>query len=183
VAKFAAAGKSTAKKDLGALAMAYGTVYVAHIAMGANDAQTVKALIEADAWPGPSLVIAYSTCTAHGMDMSRAMDHMKAAVKSGYWPLYRFRPTAAAEGRPFTLDSKAPSIPVREFADAEARFAILNRTHPERYEQLMDILQADIDERWRYYEQLAAMERTDTSAMDDAPADEPRDAGTGKEDS
>jgi len=183
VAKFAAAGKSTAKKDLGALAMAYGTVYVAHIAMGANDAQTVKALIEADAWPGPSLVIAYSTCTAHGMDMSRAMDHMKAAVRSGYWPLYRFRPTAAAEGRPFTLDSKAPSIPVREFADAEARFAILNRTHPERYEQLMDILQADIDERWRYYEQLAAMERTDTSAMDDVPADEPRDAGTGKEDS
>jgi pyruvate-ferredoxin/flavodoxin oxidoreductase len=161
--------------------MAYGTAYVAQIAMGANDAQTIRALIEAAAWPGPSLVIAYCTCTAHGMDMSRAMEHMKAAVKSGYWPLYRFHPTAAAEGQPFKLDSRAPSMPVREFAETEARFAILGRTHPERYEELMDLMQADIDERWRYYEQLAAMERTDTSMPDHVSSDEPPEAEARKE--
>ena len=161
--------------------MAYGTAYVAQVALGASDAQTVKALLEADAWPGPSLVIAYCTCTAHGMDMSRAMEHMKAAVKSGYWPLYRFRPTAAAEGQPFKLDSRAPSIPVREFAESEARFAILGRTHPERYEQLLDLMQADIDERWRYYEQLAAMERTDASAPADVSSGEHPDTRSTKE--
>jgi pyruvate-ferredoxin/flavodoxin oxidoreductase len=181
VAKFAASGKGTPKKDLGALAMAYGTAYVAQVALGASDAQTVKALLEADAWPGPSLVIAYCTCTAHGMDMSRAMEHMKAAVKSGYWPLYRFRPTAAAEGQPFKLDSRTPSIPVREFAESEARFAILGRTHPERYEQLLDLMQADIDERWRYYEQLAAMERTDASAPADVSSGEQPDTRSTKE--
>jgi pyruvate-ferredoxin/flavodoxin oxidoreductase len=181
VAKFAASGKGTPKKDLGALAMAYGTAYVAQVALGANDSQTVKALLEADAWPGPSLVIAYCTCTAHGMDMSRAMDHMQAAVKSGYWPLYRFHPTAAAEGQPFKLDSRPPSIPVREFTASEARFAILGRTHPERYEQLLELMQADIDERWRYYEQLAAMERTDTSAPDDVSSAEHPDARSTKE--
>ncbi|MEE4276674.1 MAG: pyruvate:ferredoxin (flavodoxin) oxidoreductase, partial [Thermoleophilia bacterium] len=160
VAKFAASGKTTPKKDLGALAMAYGTAYVAQIAMGANDAQTVKALLEADAWPGPSLVIAYCTCTAHGLDMSQAMAHMKDAVKSGYWPLYRFNPTATEDGRPFTLDSRKPSMPVRDFISTEARFAMLSRTHPETSERLFDLIQADVDERWRYYEQLAAMSRT-----------------------
>ena len=160
VAKFAASGKGTAKKDLGALAMAYGTAYVAQIALGANDAQAVKALLEADAWPGPSLVIAYSTCTAHGMDMSRSMEHLKDAVRSGYWPLYRFQPTAAEGGQPFKLDSRAPSMPVRDFVASEARFAILSRTHPERSEHLLELIQADVDERWRYYEQLAAMSRT-----------------------
>ena len=111
VAKFAASGKGTAKKDLGALAMAYGTAYVAQIALGANDAQAIKALLEADAWPGPSLVIAYSTCTAHGMDMSRSMEHQRDAARSGYWPLYRFQPTPTADGQPFTLDSRKPSLP------------------------------------------------------------------------
>ena len=99
VAKFAAAGKGTAKKDLGAIARAYGNVYVAQVAMGANDLQTTKALLEADAWPGPSLVIAYSTCIAHGIDMSKSMTHQKDAVKSGYWPLYRFQPSRD-RGRP-----------------------------------------------------------------------------------
>jgi pyruvate-ferredoxin/flavodoxin oxidoreductase len=159
VAKFAAAGKGVAKKDLGAIARAYGNVYVAQIAVGANDIQTVKALVEADAWPGPSLVIAYSTCIAHGIDMSKSMSHQKDAVKSGYWPLYRFQPTETEAEHPFRLDSHKPSIPVRDFVSTEARYAILERTHPERAARLASLVQADVDERWRYYEQLATMER------------------------
>ena len=160
VAKFAAAGKATGKKDLGAIARSYGNVYVAQIAMGANELQTTKALLEADAWPGPSLVIAYSTCIAHGIDMGRSMSHQKDAAKSGYWPLYRFRPSDVDDGQPFKLDSKAPTMPVREFIAAETRFAILQRTNPARAAELASLLQADIDERWRYYEQLASIERT-----------------------
>ena len=160
VAKFAAAGKGTAKKDLGAIARSYGNVYVAQIAMGANDLQTTKALLEADAWPGPSLVIAYSTCIAHGIDMSKSMSHQKDAVKSGYWPLYRFRPSEIEDGKPFILDSARPSIPIAEFAATETRFAILQRTQPERADQLAALAQADADERWRYYAQLAGIERT-----------------------
>jgi pyruvate-ferredoxin/flavodoxin oxidoreductase len=160
VAKFAAAGKSAGKKDLGALAMAYGNVYVAQISMGANELQTTKALLEADAWPGPSLVIAYSTCIAHGIDMSKSMSHQKDAVKSGYWPLYRFQPSDAADGQPFKLDSHAPSIPVADFIATEGRFGILTRTHPDRARELAALLQADADERWSYYEQLAAIHRT-----------------------
>ncbi len=160
VAKFASWGKSTPKKDLGAIAASYGSVYVAQIALGANDAQTVKALLEADAWPGPSLIIAYSTCVAHGIDMARSMQHQKDAVKSGYWPLYRFRPTDTPDGQPFTLDSREPSLPVREFLADEARFAILGRTHPERSERLLDLIQADVDERWRYYQQLTSVARS-----------------------
>jgi len=160
VAKFASSGKGTAKKDLGAIARAYGNVYVAQISLGGNEMQTVKALLEADAWPGPSLVIAYSTCIAHGIDMSKSMTHQKDAVRSGYWPLYRFHPSEVEDGHPFKLDSKAPSIPVREFASTEARFAILSRTDPERAEHLFALAQADVDERWRYYQQLAEIERT-----------------------
>ena len=159
VAKFAASGKAIGKKDLGAIARAYGNVYVAQISLGANDVQTTKALLEADAWPGPSLVIAYSTCIAHGIDMSKSMSHQKDAVRSGYWPLYRFKPSEE-QGRPFKLDSRKPSIPVREFAATEARFAVLNRTDPQRAERLMKLAQADVDERWHYYEQLSAIERT-----------------------
>ena len=136
VAKFAAAGKASGKKDLGAIARAYGNVYVAEIAIGANDLQATKALLEADAWPGPSLVIAYSTCIAHGIDMSKSMSHQKDAVKSGYWPLYRFQPSEAEHGIPFKLDSHEPSIPVADFIATEARFAVLARTHPERAEHL-----------------------------------------------
>jgi pyruvate-ferredoxin/flavodoxin oxidoreductase len=156
VAKFAARGKQTAKKDLGMLAMAYGNVYVAHVAVGASDRQTVKALLEAEAWPGPSLVIAYSTCIAHGFDMSGSMDHMRDAVRSGHWPLYRYQPDAE---RPFHLDSKPPSQPLREFAASEARFAMLARTAPEEFERLMDLAEEDAAERWRYYEQLAGVAR------------------------
>jgi pyruvate-ferredoxin/flavodoxin oxidoreductase len=160
VAKFAAAGKSSGKKDLGAIARAYGDVYVAQISMGANELQATKALVEADAWPGPSLVIAYSTCIAHGIDMSKSMSHQKDAVKSGYWPLYRFHPTEAEGGQPFKLDSHTPSIPIRDFVATETRFAILERTQPERAARLGALAQADADERWRYYTQLAGIERT-----------------------
>ena len=160
VAKFAAAGKSTGKKDLGAIARAYGNVFVAQISLGANDAQSIKALIEAEAWPGPSLVIAYSTCIAHGIDMSRSMSHQKDAVKSGYWPLYRFQPSEIEDGTPFKLDSAKPSMPIKEFVASETRFAILERTDPERAAELAELIQADADERWRYYEQLAGMHRS-----------------------
>jgi pyruvate-ferredoxin/flavodoxin oxidoreductase len=160
VAKFAAAGKATGKKDLGAIARAYGNVYVAQIAMGANDAHTTKALLEADAWPGTSLVIAYSTCIAHGIDMSKSMSHQKDAVKSGYWPLYRYQPSEIEGGQPFKLDSSAPSIPIKEFVATETRFAILQRTNPERAAELAALGQADADERWRYYQQLAGLHQT-----------------------
>jgi len=172
VAKFAAAGKSTGKKDLGAIARAYGNVYVAQIAMGANDAQTTKALLEADAWPGTSLVIAYSTCIAHGIDMSKSMSHQKDAVRSGYWPLYRFHPSDIEDGQPFKLDSSAPSMPVKDFVAAETRFAVLARTHPERAIELAELAQADIDERWRYYEQLAGMHRSVPHAHHSEPEEQ-----------
>ena len=133
---------------------------MAQIALGANDIQTTKALLEADAWPGPSLVIAYSTCIAHGIDMSTSMTHQKDAVRSGYWPLYRFHPSEVEDGHPFTLDSKEPTIPVAEFAATETRFAILARTNPERAVRFAELAQADVDERWRFYTQLAAIQRT-----------------------
>jgi pyruvate-ferredoxin/flavodoxin oxidoreductase len=160
VAKFAAAGKPTRKKDLGAVARAYGNVYVAQVALGGSDVQTVKALQEADAWPGPSLVIAYSTCIAHGIDMGCSMAHQKEAVKSGYWPLYRYHPGEDADEHPFHLDSRAPSIALQEFTAQEERFASLVRQHPEKAEHLLEMEQMDVDERWRYYEQLSTMART-----------------------
>jgi len=160
VAKFAAAGKATGKKDLGAIARSYGNVFVAQISMGANDAQTIKALLEADAWPGPSLIIAYSTCIAHGIDMSKSMSHQKDAVKSGYWPLYRYSPVVTDDdGMPFRLDSSKPSIPIKEFVASETRFAILERTNPDKAAELAELMQADADEKWRYYEQLAGIHR------------------------
>jgi pyruvate-ferredoxin/flavodoxin oxidoreductase len=178
VAKFAAAGKSTGKKDLGAVARSYGDVFVAQIAMGANDAQTIKALLEADAWPGPSLVIAYSTCIAHGIDMSKSMSHMKDAVRSGYWPLYRYQPSEVEDGVPFKLDSAQPSIPVSQFVADETRFAILQRTHPERAAELAELAQADADERWRYYEQLAGIHRS-VPHLDHHEPEQPEGVGAG----
>ena len=160
VAKFAMAGKPTGKKDLGAIARRYGNVYVAQIAIGGSDIQTVRALAEADAWDGPSLIIAYSTCIAHGIDMETSMAHQKEAVKSGYWPLYRYKPTVEEHEHPFQLDSAAPTIPLREFALQEARYSMLARSDPERSATLLALAQEEIDERWHYYEQLAGVERT-----------------------
>jgi pyruvate-ferredoxin/flavodoxin oxidoreductase len=175
VAKFAAAGKPGGKKDLGMIATAYGNVYVAQIAMGADMPQTVKVLAEAEAHPGPSLVIAYSTCIAHGIDMSTSMAHQKQAVDSGYWPLYRFEPAATERGEhPFHLDSKRPTVPLREFTRQEARYAILERTDPERASTLMAAAQEDVDARWHLYEQLAGVERGPEHQPDDetAPSEE-----------
>ena len=160
VAKFAMAGKATAKKDLGSIARSYGNVYVAQVALGGSEIQTVKALREADEYDGPSLIIAYSTCIAHGIDMTTSMAHQKEAVKSGYWPLYRFKPTVDKHERPFQLDSAAPSIPLREFALQEARYAMLARSDPARSAELLDLAQAGVDERWNYYSQLADIERS-----------------------
>ena len=159
-AKFAASGKSTPKKDLGAIAQTYGDVYVAQIAIGANEQQAVRAMLEAQAHPGPSVVIAYSTCIAHGIEMSTSMSHQKTAVASGYWPLFRFRPSEDADAHPFKLDSKKPTVPLREFALAETRFSMLARSDKERSEHLLTLAQADADERWRLYSQLAGVERT-----------------------
>ncbi|MEA5153347.1 MAG: pyruvate:ferredoxin (flavodoxin) oxidoreductase [Raineyella sp.] len=159
-AKFAASGKAAAKKDLGLLAQAYGNVYVAQLAIGANQQQTIRAMLEAQAWDGPSLLIAYSTCIAHGIDMATSMTHQADAVASAYWPLYRFRPDTAGEGHPLHLDSKAPTKPVTDFMRAETRFSMLTRSDPQRAAKLAVLAQSDADERWRYYSQLAGMERT-----------------------
>jgi pyruvate-ferredoxin/flavodoxin oxidoreductase len=133
VAKFAAGGKSTGKKDLGLEAMSYGDVYVAHIAMGASEIQTVKALLEAEAWPGVSLVIAYSTCIAHGIDMANSMTQQKVAVHSGHWPLYRYKPGEGELTQPFQLDSAAPTVPFADFAASEARFSMPGDRQPQRH--------------------------------------------------
>jgi len=168
VAKFAAAGKHVAKKDLGMIASAYGNVYVANIAMGADNAQTVKAFVEAEAHPGPSLILAYSHCIAHGIDMRAAMSHQRDAVASGYWPLYRYRPRTSASGEhPFQLDSKKPTLRFKDFAMSEARFGMLDLANPAEAERLMQLAADDIAERWRLYEQIVSVERTAPVIMDD----------------
>ncbi|MCA9266228.1 MAG: pyruvate:ferredoxin (flavodoxin) oxidoreductase, partial [Planctomycetales bacterium] len=160
VAKFAAAGKPARRKDLGMLAVSYGNVYVAQVAMGANPAQCLKAFRDAASYPGPSLILAYSQCIAHGIDMRTGMDQQKAAVNCGFWPLYRYDPRLAHQGQhPFHLDSRKPKQPFREFAQREARFAMLARSNPERAEYLFDLAQKDIDDQWRFYEQMADVER------------------------
>jgi pyruvate-ferredoxin/flavodoxin oxidoreductase len=169
VAKFAAQGKSVPRKDLGLISSAYGHVYVAQVALGASDAQTLKALLEADAWPGPSLVIAYSTCIAHGIDMVDSMAHQRDAVRSGFWPLWRYHPGADPHQHPFQLDSRAPSLPLREFAASEARFAMLMRSDPAAAERLLGLAQSDANERWRHYTQLAGLERSVPDLASTAP--------------
>ena len=160
VAKFATGGKRTPKKDLGMIAMAYGDVYVAQVAMGANDLQCVKAFTEAEAWPGPSLILAYSTCIAHGIDMGTSMTHQKALARSGYWPLYRYHPGVGEHEHPFHLDSHDPDQPLARVLADEGRYAMLGRTDPEAARRLGELGQADVDERWRLYRQLAGIERT-----------------------
>jgi pyruvate-ferredoxin/flavodoxin oxidoreductase len=158
VAKFAAGGKPTGKKDLGLIAMSYGNVYVAQIAMGANDLHTVKAIQEAEAYNGPSLIIAYSHCIAHGINMTHGMNIQKMAVESGYWPLYRYNPALTKEGKnPFQLDSKPPKTRFEDFAYNEIRYKMLTKIAPEKAKRLLREAQEDIAKRWRFYENLAAM--------------------------
>ncbi|HSD49387.1 MAG TPA: pyruvate:ferredoxin (flavodoxin) oxidoreductase [Actinomycetota bacterium] len=167
VAKFATAGKGVGRKDLGLLASDYGNVYVAQVAMGGDNAQVVKAFAEAESWHGPSLIIAYSTCISHGIDMSTSMAHQKEAVQSGFWPLFRYDPRKATEGdHPWQLDSKTPTLSLKEFQAKEARFAMLARSKPEEYEELARLAKADAEERWRFYEQLAGVERQAPGEME-----------------
>jgi pyruvate-ferredoxin/flavodoxin oxidoreductase len=158
VAKFAAGGKATAKKDLALMAMTYGHVYVARVAMGGNDAQTLRAFREAEAYPGPALIIAYSHCIAHGYDLRYGMDQQKAAVLSGHWPLFRYNPELAREGRPaLELDSKAPSVPLKKYAYNETRYTMLAHSDPETARRLLEQAQGDVQARWRVYEQWATL--------------------------
>jgi len=160
VAKFAAGGKRVGRKDLGLFATGYGNVYVGQIALGADNAHAVKVFAEAESWHGPSLIIAYSTCIAHGIDMSTSMSHQTEAVKSGFWPLWRFDPRLAVDGEhPMRLDSKAPTLPLEEFQEKEARFAMLARARPSAYEELHRLADQDTQERRRLYEQIAGVER------------------------
>jgi len=156
VAKFAEAGKQGARKDLAQLAMTYGNVYVARVAMGASDAQTVKAFLEAEAFPGPSIIIAYSQCIAHGINMSQGMQQQKLAVQSGYWPLFRFNPEIARKGlNPLQLDSRPPQMPLKEYAYRETRYRILTLSRPEEARRLMDEAQQDVTQRWKQLQEMA----------------------------
>jgi pyruvate-ferredoxin/flavodoxin oxidoreductase len=163
VAKFAAGGKAAAKKDLALMAMTYGDVYVARVAMGASDVQTLRAFREAEAYAGPSLIIAYSHCIAHGYDLRHGMDQQKAAVLSGHWPLFRYNPDLAKEGKnPLQLDSKAPTIPIKQYAYNETRYTMLAHSHPEAARRLLEEAQEDARARWRLYSHWAAIPATVT---------------------
>ena len=158
VAKFAMSGKGIGKKDLGLIAMSYGYVYVARVAMGSSDQQTLKAILEAEAYDGPSIIIAYSHCIAHGIDMAKGLDQQKLAVQSGHWPLYRYNPDLIAQGQnPLTIDSKEPSIPLEQYIYNETRYRMLVQSDEARAEMLLKEAQADVKKRWEYYQQMAAM--------------------------
>ncbi len=158
VAKFATGGKHTAKKDLAMEAISYGSVYVARVAIGGGDTHTVKAFLEAEAHHGPSLIIAYSHCIAHGYDMAFGLNQQKAAVQSGYWPLIRYNPDLRREGKnPFQLDSKAPSISLKQYIYQEARYTMLVRSNPEAARALLQMAQEDVDRQWHVYQNRAAM--------------------------
>jgi pyruvate-ferredoxin/flavodoxin oxidoreductase len=155
VARFAAKGKEIAKKDLGMITMAYGYIYTARVAMGYDDRQTLLAIREAEAYDGPSLVIAYTHCIAHGINMRKGLEQQNLAVKAGYWPLFRFNPMLASEGKnPLKLDSQAPAIPLPEYAYNEARYKVLVQNDEERAEKLMGMAQQAVNERWSLYERL-----------------------------
>ena len=156
VAKFSAGGKPTFKKDLAMMAMAYENVYVAQVAFGAKDVQTVRAFLEAESYPGPSLLICYSPCIAHGVDMSNNLRQQDMAVNSGHWPLFRYDPRKIAAGEnPLHIDSKPPSIPYRDYLASETRFSVLNRTHPDDAERFLKLAQKHVETKYSLYEQLA----------------------------
>ena len=158
VAKFATGGKTSAKKDLGMTAIRYGDVYIAQVAMGANDTHTIKAFLEAETHRGPSLIIAYSQCIAHGIDMAKGMHQQKLAVDSGYWPLYRYNPRLTNENKnPFQLDSSDPKIPLRDYIYTEGRYRMLQQSEPEVAKFLLGQAQKAVTRRWQQYKQLAEL--------------------------
>ncbi|MBF0486008.1 MAG: pyruvate:ferredoxin (flavodoxin) oxidoreductase, partial [Candidatus Omnitrophica bacterium] len=157
VAKFAASGKSMSKKDLARIIMTYGHVYVATVSVGAKDEHTIKAIMEAEKYPGASLIIAYSHCIAHGISMANGLMEQKAAVESGHWPLFRYNPELIKEGKnPLTLDSLAPKLSFRDYAYHQTRFKSLTKTKPEEAERLIKLAQEDVNQKWAIYEALAA---------------------------
>ena len=158
VAKFAASGKSNSRKDLAMEAVSYGSVYVAQVALGGNDTHVVKAFQEAEAHNGPSLIIAYSSCIAHGYDLVHGLEQQKLAVQAGYWPLMRYNPALREEGKnPFQLDSKAPSIRLKDYAYREARYTMLARSNPDTAAELLKEAQDDVERQWRVYSARASM--------------------------
>ncbi len=175
VAKFAAAGKRIARKDLALQAIAYGNVYVAQVAMGANPQQTLLAFREAEAWPGPSLILAYSHCIAHGFDLRYGMRQQDLATASGYWPLFRFNPAMRKAGEtPFRLDSPRPTIPLKDYAYNELRYRSLASVRPAEAAELLAAAQAVALEKYAQYEALASREgdrfHPDVSAVGDRKA-------------
>lgn len=155
-AKFAVAGKAFLKKDMALAAMHYGHVYVARVAFGAKDAQTVRAFLEADSYPGPSVIIAYSHCIAHGYDLALGAEQQRLAVESGYWPLLRYDPRRAAAGEPpLKLDSAAPKVPLAQYVGNETRYRMVQQRDPERFRLLLERAQAAVQDRWAFYEHLA----------------------------
>ncbi|MBM3137042.1 MAG: pyruvate:ferredoxin (flavodoxin) oxidoreductase, partial [Chloroflexi bacterium] len=159
VAKFAANGKSLPRKDLGMIAMTYGYIYVAQVAMGASDMQTLRAFREADAFDGPAIIIAYTHCINHGYEMKLGLQQQDLAVKSGVWPMYRYNPDLMKEGKnPLQLDYKEPSIPVKDFAYNETRYTMLVQANEERAEELLKLAQEDAHDRWQKYSQQAAVD-------------------------
>ena len=156
VAKFAAGGKPAPKKDLGMIAMTYGNVYVASVAMGARDEHTLRVFLEAEAYEGPSIIIAYSHCIAHGINMNTAMSHQKEVVESGRWLLYRYNPELKEQGKnPLILDSHAPKKGIADSVYQENRFRMLKASKPEDAKRLLKEYQQDVDNRWRTYEYLS----------------------------
>jgi pyruvate-ferredoxin/flavodoxin oxidoreductase len=162
VAKFAAGGKPRGKKDLALMAMQYGAVYVARIAMGSSDSHTLKAFKEAEAYDGPSIIIAYSHCIAHGYELVHGLDQQKLAVQSGHWPLFRYNPALAADGKnPFVLDSKAPTVPLEDYIYNETRYTMLRQSSPSVAAELLLEAQHDVTLRWHTYEHLAQQSSAD----------------------
>jgi pyruvate-ferredoxin/flavodoxin oxidoreductase len=160
-AKFAMAGKATQKKDLALMAMAYGNVYVAHVAFGAKDAQTVKAIVDAESYPGASLIIAYSHCIAHGYDLAYGLEQQKLAVDAGHWPLFRFDPRRHTLGEnPLVLESGAPKIDLGKYVRNESRYRMVEQSTPERFKQLLEAAQEGVKQRFAMYETLAATRET-----------------------
>ena len=158
VAKFASGGKQTAKKDMAMQAIAYGSVYVARVAFGSDPQQALQAFREAEAYPGPSLIIAYSHCIAHGYDLKNGLDQQYKAVHSGHWPLMRYNPVLAEDGKnPFLLDSPRPDTTWRDYTKLELRYRMLAKAHPEEAERLLDLGQRQVEKKWQEYEQMATM--------------------------
>jgi pyruvate-ferredoxin/flavodoxin oxidoreductase len=156
VAKFASGGKPTPKKDIGAIARSYGHVYVAQIALGAGDQQALRAFVEAESFNGPALIIAYSHCIAHGIDMAKGMSQQKLAMESGYWPLYRFDPRRAVTGEnPMQLDSAPPKIPLKDYIYNETRYRMLVQSDPDAAARLLDLAQQNIEEKWKKLQRAA----------------------------